>query len=353
MNDPAAEHTKTQDEPGKRTRDEIKSSKGKSLSRYLIIALGFAISAISVYVIIKKIDINETIQQIRQVSPIAIAGMIAVYLSGFLARGLRWRIMLSDLKNVPFTSTTGGVILGYAGNNVLPARGGELVRMEYLTRKEQISRVTALSSIFTERVLDGLSLLLLLLLSIVLSDRQLFETAWITELVFMTAIVFGGAILTIVAVNLFMEQIRTWATRKWSGKKSIQMILKLMDRIHEAVKFIRLDQRTFAVITLSLAVWTIEGFVFVWGINAFGFGIDLPRAFFCLAVVNFGLLVPSSPSFIGVFQAVTIIALGLFNISQEYALSISVVVHASMIVPITLIGLGIFILNLHQGKQRC
>ena len=64
-----------------------------------------------------------------------------------------------------------------------------------------------------------------------------------------------------------------------------------------------------------------------------------------LAVVNYGLLVPSSPGFVGLFQGLTILALGLYNIGEETAFAASIAIHFCQFLPVTLWGIYIFVRN--------
>ena len=50
---------------------------------------------------------------------------------------------------------------GYLGNNILPARAGELVRAAYLARKNNISASYALAVGLVERLMDLIALIVL------------------------------------------------------------------------------------------------------------------------------------------------------------------------------------------------
>ena len=81
-----------------------------------------------------------------------------------------------------------GVLVGFARNNFLPTRGGEFLRMEYLHRKRaQIGRITAISSILVERMLDGLTLLAILVIVRDASHLDIAENDWLSQLRFVCA----------------------------------------------------------------------------------------------------------------------------------------------------------------------
>ncbi len=56
------------------------------------------------------------------------------------------------------------------------------------------------------------------------------------------------------------------------------------------------------------------------------------------SLVNFGLIIPSTPGFIGVFEAVTRASLLLFGVLPESAVSYAIAYHFLTYVPITLAG---------------
>jgi uncharacterized protein (TIRG00374 family) len=52
------------------------------------------------------------------------------------------------------------VVIGYMGNNVYPARAGEVIRAYVLRRREGVSISASLATIIVERVFDGLVMLI-------------------------------------------------------------------------------------------------------------------------------------------------------------------------------------------------
>ena len=75
--------------------------------------------------------------------------------------------------------------------------------------------------------------------------------------------------------------------------------------------------------------------------------LDLPMtaALCVIAFLGLGVSLPSSPGFIGVFQAATVLALSMFGIDKADALSYSLLLHASQFIPITLWGLLLLVVE--------
>ncbi|MBI2467595.1 MAG: flippase-like domain-containing protein [Candidatus Rokubacteria bacterium] len=107
------------------------------------------------------------------------------------------------------------------------------------------------------------------------------------------------------------------------------------------------------VAALSLLIWLIN----VAGVQAMfmAFSLDLPphAAFLMLAIVAVALVLPSTPGYVGPFQAGTVLALALFSVPKATALSLSIVYHAVNYIPITLVGLVYLgAMNLTLGELR-
>src|SRR5205807_10514896 len=79
----------------------------------------------------------------------------------YLLRGVRWRILLSAERDVGTITAFFGVVVGYLGNDVLPARAGEVIRSVLLGRKASLSTSYVLATAITERIMDTVTLVLI------------------------------------------------------------------------------------------------------------------------------------------------------------------------------------------------
>ena len=94
----------------------------------------------------------------------------------------------------------------------------------------------------------------------------------------------------------------------------------------------------FSLVTYSLLIWFIEGLMFLYGFSVFDFNISNLSAFFVLGIVNLGVLIPSSPGNVGVFQYFTTLALGVFGIGTSQATAYAFTLHLCQYLPITIMG---------------
>ena len=310
------------------------------MKKWLVTLLGISVSAIAIGYILTHTELRHTATLIADAGFRLPLALIAIYLCTFPIRAQRWQWMLPK-GTLRFSQALKGVVLGYAGNNFLPARGGEFLRMEYLYRSApHIGRVTALASIGVERMLDGLTLLAILVLAISSSHIAMADHAWLGELRYLGLAIFGLAFAGAVVIRIWGTSLAHLLRR--THMKPFNWAARMIERFHVATLFLGFNWHTAAAIVAGMVVWIVEGSVYVAACWYYGLGPQsIVAGYLTMAVVGFGVIVPSSPGNVGVLQYMTILALGLFGVSDERALAMSVVIHACQYVPVTGWGLAI------------
>ena len=121
---------------------------------------GVAISAVFLWFSLRGLHLQAVWHYIQVANFWWILPAVAVYFAAVWARTWRWHYLLRPLKSVPLGRLFPVVCIGYFGNNVYPARAGEVIRSFVLRRNEGISVSASLATIVVERVFDGLVMLL-------------------------------------------------------------------------------------------------------------------------------------------------------------------------------------------------
>ncbi|MGB3613021.1 MAG: lysylphosphatidylglycerol synthase transmembrane domain-containing protein, partial [Elainellaceae cyanobacterium] len=118
--------------------------------------LGVAVGVVFLWLAFR----NTTWQQVQSILTDIHSGWLAIAIAAYgidlCVRVSRWRHLLKDVKRLSFNAVGRSLLVGYAMNNVLPARLGELVRANFTGYRYGISRTAVIASIAIERVLDGL-----------------------------------------------------------------------------------------------------------------------------------------------------------------------------------------------------
>ena len=106
--------------------------------------LGIAISVLSLYLVLRQVDLAAVGRVLGSAAPGWVAGVTACIAIDVLCRTVRWQGLLAPIQRVRFLPVLGYLLVGYLANNVLPARLGELVRSHYLGDRENMSRSTTM-----------------------------------------------------------------------------------------------------------------------------------------------------------------------------------------------------------------
>lgn len=305
--------------------------------RSTVIVLGLLASAVFMYLAVRRLELASlrSIFASTRVFPwLPIA--VASYVAGHLVRGIRCRRLVRRDANLRLVTASNIVVVGYAANNVFPARLGELVRAGMLAERTGIPVAQSLMVTFIERVLDGLAILLLLVLGV----AQGSSPAWTRDLVRVALLVFGGASAVIVLAIYAPGLVVTTAARIGNrlGTKWHDRAVGLASSITNAGACLR-DPRDGAIVLLcSIVVWVFETGLFLAALPIFGIAPTFGAAAVAMSVTNLGLLVPSSPGFVGPFHFFCSRALVAHGVPEATALAYAALVHLAFYIPVTLWG---------------
>ena len=124
-------------------------------------AIGVALGGALLWVALYQFDWREASVAVARANLRLMLGSIGIYWINLGVRMVRWQLLLSRSKKLSYAQVGQVLIAGYAVNNLLPARLGELFRADYLRRLYGVQRSAALGSIILERLLDGMTVVTL------------------------------------------------------------------------------------------------------------------------------------------------------------------------------------------------
>ncbi len=290
------------------------------------IIVGWLVTFLLLGLIAYYLNFDEFLSHLKKVSVLNITILTIIYFTGFFVRAIRTKVMLPMLN---FKQALGGIFLGYAANNVLPARLGELVRAQVIGQHSNISRSTTLSNIFVERVLDGVAIVILLFwgsLGIMLPD-------WANKLKYVGLAIFSIAIFVIILVNILNIKYHLKFPNNFVGK----FIANFLEGFRLSMKT---PSKFLLVVFLSVFTWTVEAVMFYYGLVVFNIEpASFHLACFVLGTVNLAVLIPSSPGALGLFEFTTQKTLLIFGISESLSLAYGTVIHACQLIPVIIVGL--------------
>jgi glycosyltransferase 2 family protein len=308
--------------------------------------IGVLISVFFLYLAFREEDFGQIAAALGKVQYWALIPALVFYFAGVWIRAVRWGVLLSPLRRgIHPYHLFKVLVIGYMGNDILPARLGDVIRVYVLSRRERVTKSATLATILVERIFDGLTMIGFLTVSalfIALNSEM-------TTILRVTSALFVAGLLVFIFLAASPDRITTMV-RLILGRSPIgalipvalhERALHMTSSFVEGLAVLRSWRGVLSVMGLSVAAWAAEATMY-YIIGAWGFGLTLPVHAYTIttAAANLGTLVPSSPGYIGVFDGIAKVVLaGLFKIDSSLALSYVVVLHAALYFPVTIWGL--------------
>lgn len=300
--------------------------------------LGLIVSLILLVFVFYQTDPSKILDSLSKAQYGYLIPALILYFIGVWIRAVRWHFLLRSIKPIPSGALFRTVVIGYMANDILPFRAGELVRAYVLGAQESVSKAATLVTIVVERVFDGLTMLTFIVAAsfwLNFGDDALALRLRLVGALFIVAI---GALAILAGMPRRVERIADFFLRRVPAESMRTRAAGLMRSLLEGLGALRSPVDSFAVYALSVIAWLCETGMYV--LIALGFGITLPFTVFLLAAAfaNLVTIAPSTPGYVGVFDAPIVYTLTLFGVNQNLATSYTLVLHAALYLPVTLLG---------------
>jgi hypothetical protein len=310
-----------------------------SAGRLIKILLGISISAALLVWLFWNVDLRAVAARLADTRWGWLAVSIALNLASLWARAVRWRYLFP--RRARPTHLFNAVMIGYMGNNLLPLRAGEVLRVYVVTRRGQ-RFWTTVTTLVVERALDGLAVgvVLAFVFFQIPTPR---EVAWASEVFVGLVLATGVLLVALAATPLACRILIHSLTYRWPGIE--RRLLAAFDTMSDGLQGMRRPRQLLPSALWSIAIWVVI-VLSVWTcFRAANLELPMTAALCVIAFVGLGVSLPSSPGFIGVIQEATVLALSFFGIGKAEALSFSILFHASQFLPVTLWGLLLLVVE--------
>jgi len=308
--------------------------------------LGLIISAFFIYISLRQIkDPHAFFNSFRQIQLWTLAPTAVFYALVMVSRAWRWQYIMESQVKVRFSSSISGLIIGYAANNILPFRAGELVRAVAVSKREKTNFSPIFASVVVERIFDSLAVLVFLaVILIFLKFPPEHEDLKKTLRMGGVGALAGSLGLMVVLYLLFYYRekalIITGKILKPFGKKLHEFGVRELEKFSQGLIILGKPSRMIVVMLQSFLVWLVN-MVPIWFVGiGFGVRLDFIGTLLILFLGAFSAAIPAAPGFIGTFHYITtrgMLFLGV--LPQESALSFAIVLHAFYYFPTLIIGL--------------
>jgi uncharacterized protein (TIRG00374 family) len=299
--------------------------------------LGLLVSAFFLSIALRGLNLAQFWRTLREANYWWLLPGIGVYFIGVWIRTWRWRSMLNHIAPIPLRRLFPVVVIGYMGNNVYPARAGEVLRSYVLRRNEGVAMSASLATVVLERLFDGLVMLLFVFAT--LSFAPLPEAY--RGLVFGFSGLFGLALLVFFVIAARPERLSrlyTLAVDRLVPARFRPRVHGLFDRFIIGLQSLRSPREMTTIFLTSTLIWLVETLKYWFVMHAFNFEVGFPVLMLMTAVVNLFTTIPSTPGYVGTFHYPGIAILTQFGVDQAIATGYTVVLHAALWLPITALG---------------
>ena len=128
--------------------------------------LGVLISVVFLYLALRGLQIGDMWEALKGAVYWWLIPGVLVYFLGVWIRAWRWHYLLRPIKSISTRKMFPIVAIGYMGNNIYPARAGEVLRAVVLKRRYDVAISASLATIIVERVYDGVVMLAFVFLNL-------------------------------------------------------------------------------------------------------------------------------------------------------------------------------------------
>lgn len=300
--------------------------------------LGVVVSAVFVWLTARGLEWSDFYAALRNAQYGWLIPAIAVYFAAVWARTWRWHYMLRHMKPISVSRLFPVVVIGYMGNNVYPARAGEVIRSYVLKKKEGVSIPASLATVALERLFDGLVMCAFVFVTlpfiplpaiyqrIVIGFSLLFFAALIVFLLLATnpdrTDALTARLITLLVPGRFQERVTSVARKFLIGLHALRSPRELV-----------------MILLTSVAIWLTETGKYWVIAHAFPtLQVNFAVLMLMTAVVNLATTLPSAPGYVGTFDKPGIEVLKAFGQAPNVAAAYTIVLHVALWLPITILG---------------
>ena len=279
---------------------------------------------------VARLDWPLFIQSLKKANIYQLLVSTLLVLLSLTIRSFRWHLVCCA-SSKQFKNFWHAGNLGYLGNLVLPARAGEVLRIQQIKKASNMPLSQLIIGSLIDRVSDVLtiSIVILLIISGVISGHIDSRISLFGQLT-LWAILF-----TFVALYLTTRSRRT----KIRIKKLIpHLLLQKLTQSKEAFTKELVNKTVCSIVLISPIVFVID-FGALWlTLHAMKHFLPFTAAIVTTIGLMIGSIIPSTPGQIGIFQAAFVISLALYNVGETEAIAVAVIFQTICIIATTLVG---------------
>ncbi len=309
-----------------------------------VVVLTLAVGLLAIF--FRNVDMGGVMAAIAQAHVGWLALSFTTMMVNLAIRAFRWRYLLEALGNVSFGNAFRATAVGFAASTVLPARAGEVIRPYFLSRRERISATGAFATIILERLLDTLTVLVLLGSFVLVFGRDLQAR----NPVAFRGVEWAGATAGVIAIGALVVLFVVAGNPARVGRSLTRLervlpsalaglLARIVEKFATGLGVIRRPARLGVALLWSFPLW-LSIALGVWATAvAFRLAVPFTGSFLLVALLVIGVAVPTPGAIGGFHEAFRLGVTTFFGAPDAAAVGAAVVLHAFSVGPTLLLGL--------------
>ncbi len=306
--------------------------------------LGVFISVLFIWLALRGLQLSEFWNAVQQANYWWLIPGIGVYFVGVWVRAWRWHYLLNPIKEIPTKTMFPITTIGYMGNNIYPARAGEVLRAVILKRRQGVSVSASLATIIVERIFDGVVMLAFVFVNLPELAKLTGASGFVGNIQQATVIgtgVFIGALVIFLIAAMFPQttmKASLWMLTRFTPQRLHNRLISIATKFLDGLASLRSPWNVLMVFFTSVIIWLLETGKYWFVMQGFDFTISFFGLMLMNGIVNLATTIPSAPGYIGTFDAPGIAVLTAYGVDHSVAAGYTLTLHVALWLPITLLG---------------
>ncbi|BCX04986.1 MAG: TIGR00374 family protein [Candidatus Roseilinea sp.] len=306
--------------------------------RRWLIWIGVAISIVFLFLALRGIHFDEFARALQRANPLWLLPGIAFYFLAVAVRAWRWSYLLRPLKAVSADRLFPVVVIGYMGNNIYPARIGELLRAYVLRRDEGVPIASSLATVLIERMMDGVVMVGFALIGLQFAPNVSARagqgvTAALALFALASAAFFWMALAPARTNRLAEATITRLVPNRFQAP-----LLGIAHRFVQGAQSLRSPRDLAAIFLGTVVVWLLETMKYVSVAWAFDLALPFGGLMLVNGLSNLFTIIPGAPGAVGTFDAGGMLGMRALGVEDSLAAAYVLTLHVALWLPVTLLG---------------
>ena len=322
------------------------------MKKFLVI-LGVVFSAVFLWLALKDTNVDEVKHAFAEAKLWPMIPMFATMFGFYWLKAIRWSKLLSPSHQVSGTQLVPAMMAGAAGNNLLPAHFGELVRVYFAGKKFDIPKTTVLATLVVERLFDIVVVLVIFAIALMAGDYS--------ASIFTGAVILLSAAIVIAIASVLLTIYTDWVIAFVDRRLTFlsagmrEQIATQINNLTTGLMALRQRNLYFEVLLNSLVQWLLMAACLYCALLAFNIEASPMVGIVILGFTVVGLSLPTSPGFFGTIEYCYVLALGAIGVDASTAISAAIYYHLPAWLVVTVVGmvlLRVYHFSLRETREE-